>query len=226
MSEANEAKKKALQLTLDKLDKTYGRGAVMKLGDEAVEEIEAISSGSIGLDLALGVGGYPRGRVIEIYGPESSGKTTLTLHAIAECQKKGGIAAFIDAEHAFDRFYAEKLGVDLSELIISQPDHGEQALEIADNLNRSGAIDKVEDDSVSALTPKREIEGEVEGDADEENDSEERRGRRQLANANGQWPAASGKPQITKNSPSDSSRRDRSRVLQSSSPSSPVVLVT
>ena len=159
MSDANEAKKKALQLTLDKLDKTYGRGAVMKLGDEAVEEIEAISSGSIGLDLALGVGGYPRGRVIEIYGPESSGKTTLTLHAIAECQKKGGIAAFIDAEHAFDRFYAEKLGVDLSELIISQPDHGEQALEIADNLIRSGAIDMVVVDSVAALTPKSEIEG-------------------------------------------------------------------
>ena len=134
MADANEAKKKALQLTLDKLDKTYGKGAVMKLGDEAIEEVEAISSGSIGLDLALGVGGYPRGRVIEIYGPESSGKTTLTLHAIAECQKAGGIAAFIDAEHAFDRFYAEKLGIDVSELIISQPDHGEQALEIADNL--------------------------------------------------------------------------------------------
>ena len=133
----------------------------MKLGDEAVEEIEAISSGSIGLDLALGVGGYPRGRVIEIYGPESSGKTTLTLHAIAECQKKDGIAAFIDAEHAFDRFYAEKLGVDLSELIISQPDHGEQALEIADNLIRSGAIDMVVVDSVAALTPKSEIEGEM-----------------------------------------------------------------
>ena len=161
MSDANEAKKKALQLTLDKLDKTYGRGAVMKLGDDAVEEIEAISSGSIGLDLALGVGGYPRGRVIEIYGPESSGKTTLTLHAIAECQKKAGIAAFIDAEHAFDRFYAEKLGVDLSELIISQPDHGEQALEIADNLIRSGAIDMVIVDSVAALTPKSEIEGEM-----------------------------------------------------------------
>ena len=141
MADANEAKNKALQLTLDKLDKTYGKGAVMKLGDEAIEEVEAISSGSIGLDLALGVGGYPRGRVVEIYGPESSGKTTLTLHAIAECQKTGGIAAFIDAEHAFDRFYAEKLGIDVSELIISQPDHGEQALEIADNLIRSGAID-------------------------------------------------------------------------------------
>lgn len=161
MADVNEAKKKALQLTLDKLDKTYGKGAVMKLGDEAVEEVEAISSGSIGLDLALGVGGYPRGRVIEIYGPESSGKTTLTLHAIAECQKAGGIAAFIDAEHAFDRFYAEKLGVDISELIISQPDHGEQALEIADNLIRSGAIDIVVVDSVAALTPKSEIEGEM-----------------------------------------------------------------
>ena len=161
MEEANEAKKKALQLTLDKLDKTYGKGAVMKMGDEAIEEVEAISSGSIGLDLALGVGGYPRGRVIEIYGPESSGKTTLTLHAIAECQKAGGIAAFIDAEHAFDRFYAKKLGVDLNELIISQPDHGEQALEIADNLIRSGAIDIVAVDSVAALTPKSEIEGEM-----------------------------------------------------------------
>lgn len=161
MEDANEAKKKALQLTLDKLDKTYGKGAVMKMGDEAIEEVEAISSGSIGLDLALGVGGYPRGRVIEIYGPESSGKTTLTLHAIAECQKAGGIAAFIDAEHAFDRFYAKKLGVDLSELIISQPDHGEQALEIADNLIRSGAIDILAVDSVAALTPKSEIEGEM-----------------------------------------------------------------
>ena len=161
MADANEANKKALQLTLDKLDKTYGKGAVMKMGDEAIEEVEAISSGSIGLDLALGVGGYPRGRVIEIYGPESSGKTTLTLHAIAECQKAGGIAAFIDAEHAFDRFYAKKLGVDLSELIISQPDHGEQALEIADNLIRSGAIDIVAVDSVAALTPKSEIEGEM-----------------------------------------------------------------
>ena len=161
MADTNEAKKKALQLTLDKLDRTYGKGAVMKLGDEAVDEVEAISSGSIGLDLALGVGGYPRGRVIEIYGPESSGKTTLTLHAIAECQKTGGIAAFIDAEHAFDRFYAEKLGVNLSELIISQPDHGEQALEIADNLIRSGAIDLVVVDSVAALTPKSEIEGEM-----------------------------------------------------------------
>jgi recombination protein RecA len=143
------------------LDKTYGKGTVMKLGDEVVVETEAISSGSLGLDVALGVGGYPRGRVIEIYGPESSGKTTLTLHAIAECQKKGGIAAFIDAEHAFDRSYAEKLGVDIKELIISQPDHGEQALEIADNLIRSGAIDAVVIDSVAALTPKSEIEGEM-----------------------------------------------------------------
>ena len=161
MSKDKSAKLKSLQLTLDKLDKTYGKGAVMKLGDEVVEKVEAISSGSIGLDIALGIGGYPRGRVIEIYGPESSGKTTLTLHAIAECQKSGGIAAFIDAEHAFDRFYAEKLGVDISELIISQPDHGEQALEIADNLIRSGAIDIIVIDSVAALTPKSEIEGEM-----------------------------------------------------------------
>ena len=161
MSQDKSAKLKSLQLTLDKLDKTYGKGAVMKLGDEVVEKVEAISSGSIGLDIALGIGGYPRGRVIEIYGPESSGKTTLTLHAIAECQKSGGIAAFIDAEHAFDRFYAEKLGVDISELIISQPDHGEQALEIADNLIRSGAIDIIVIDSVAALTPKSEIEGEM-----------------------------------------------------------------
>jgi len=161
MSKDKAAKLKSLQLTLDKLDKTYGKGAVMKLGDEVVEKVEAISSGSIGLDIALGIGGYPRGRVIEIYGPESSGKTTLTLHAIAECQKKGGIAAFIDAEHAFDRFYAEKLGIDIGELIISQPDHGEQALEIADNLIRSGAIDVIVIDSVAALTPKSEIEGEM-----------------------------------------------------------------
>ena len=161
MSSEKSAKLKSLQLTLDKLDKTYGKGAVMKLGDEVIEKVEAISSGSIGLDIALGIGGYPRGRVIEIYGPESSGKTTLTLHAIAECQKSGGIAAFIDAEHAFDRFYAEKLGVDISELIISQPDHGEQALEIADNLIRSGAIDIIVIDSVAALTPKSEIEGEM-----------------------------------------------------------------
>ncbi|MDA0794300.1 MAG: recombinase RecA [Bacteroidetes bacterium] len=161
MTDQKNAKLKALQLTLDKLDKTYGKGAVMKMGDQAVEEVESIPSGSLGLDIALGVGGYPRGRVIEIYGPESSGKTTLTLHAIAECQKQGGIAAFIDAEHAFDRFYAEKLGVDVGELIMSQPDHGEQALEIADNLIRSGAIDIVVIDSVAALTPKSEIEGEM-----------------------------------------------------------------
>lgn len=161
MSADKEAKLKALQLTLDKLDKTYGKGTVMKLGDTAVEEVEVISSGSLGIDLALGVGGYPRGRVIEIYGPESSGKTTLTLHAIAEAQKAGGIAAFIDAEHAFDRFYAQKLGVDIDNLIISQPDNGEQALEIAENLIRSGAIDLVVIDSVAALTPKSEIEGEM-----------------------------------------------------------------
>lgn len=152
---------KALQLTLDKLDKTYGKGAVMKMGDTIVQDVEVISSGSIGLNAALGVQGYPRGRVIEIYGPESSGKTTLTLHAIAEAQRAGGIAAFIDAEHAFDRFYAAKLGVDIDNLIISQPDHGEQALEIADNLIRSGAIDIVVIDSVAALTPKSEIEGEM-----------------------------------------------------------------
>jgi len=161
MADDKVAKQKALQLTLDKLDKTYGKGSVMRLGDSAIEEVESISSGSIGLDIALGVGGYPKGRVIEIYGPESSGKTTLTIHAIAECQKKGGIAAFIDAEHAFDRFYAEKLGVDVQELIISQPDNGEQALEIADNLIRSGAVDIVVIDSVAALTPKSEIEGEM-----------------------------------------------------------------
>ena len=161
MSAEKEAKLKALKLTLDKLDKTYATGAVMKLGDSAVEQVEVIPTGSIGLDIALGVGGYPRGRIIEIYGPESSGKTTLTLHAIAESQKAGGIAAFIDAEHAFDRFYAEKLGVDIDNLIISQPDNGEQALEIADNLIRSGAIDLVVIDSVAALTPKSEIEGEM-----------------------------------------------------------------
>ena len=161
MSKDENQKLKALKLTLDKLDKTYGKGAVMKLGDSVVEQVEVISSGSLGLDMALGVGGYPKGRVIEIYGPESSGKTTLTLHAIAEAQKKGGIAAFVDAEHAFDRFYAEKLGVDIDNLIISQPDHGEQALEITDNLIRSGAIDIVIIDSVAALTPKSEIEGEM-----------------------------------------------------------------
>ncbi|MDX1603507.1 MAG: recombinase RecA, partial [Salinimicrobium sediminis] len=156
-----EAKLKALKLTLDKMDKTYGKGTVMKMSDQSVIDVDVIPSGSLGLDLALGVGGYPRGRVIEIYGPESSGKTTLTLHAIAEAQKAGGIAAFIDAEHAFDRFYAEKLGIDLENLIISQPDNGEQALEIADNLIRSGAIDIIVIDSVAALTPKSEIEGEM-----------------------------------------------------------------
>jgi recombination protein RecA len=155
------AKLKALQLTLDKLDKTYGKGSVMKLGDVAHQDVNAISSGSLGLDIALGVGGYPTGRVIEIYGPESSGKTTLALHAMAESQKAGGIAAFIDAEHAFDRFYAENLGVDIDNLIISQPDYGEQALEIADNLISSGAIDIIVIDSVAALTPKSEIEGEM-----------------------------------------------------------------
>jgi len=155
------AKLKALQLTLDKLDKAYGKGTVMKMSDVAISDIDAISTGSLGLDLALGVGGYPRGRVIEIYGPESSGKTTLTLHAIAEAQKAGGIAAFIDAEHAFDRFYAQSVGVDIDNLIISQPDYGEQALEIADNLISSGAIDIVVVDSVAALTPKSEIEGEM-----------------------------------------------------------------
>ena len=156
-----EAKLKALQLTLDKLDKTYGKGTVMKMGEVVHQDENAISSGSLGLDIALGVGGYPRGRVIEIFGPESSGKTTLAIHAIAEAQKNGGIAAFIDAEHAFDRFYAEKLGVDIDNLIISQPDYGEQALEIADNLISSGAIDIVVIDSVAALTPKSEIEGEM-----------------------------------------------------------------
>ena len=160
-SEINKDKLKALQLTMDKMDKVFGKGAVMKLGDEAVEPMEVISSGSIGLDLALGVGGYPKGRVIEIYGPESSGKTTLAIHAIAEAQKAGGIAAIIDAEHAFDRFYAEALGVDIENLLISQPDNGEQALEIADNLIRSGAIDILVIDSVAALTPRAEIEGEM-----------------------------------------------------------------
>ncbi|GAA4110750.1 recombinase RecA [Aquimarina addita] len=156
-----DEKLKALKLTLDKLDKAYGKGTVMKMGDAAIQEVEVISTGSLGLDLALGVGGYPKGRVIEIFGPESSGKTTLTLHAIAQAQKAGGIAAFIDAEHAFDRFYAQKLGVNIDDLIISQPDNGEQALEIADNLIRSGAIDIIVIDSVAALTPKSEIEGEM-----------------------------------------------------------------
>ena len=161
MSKEQEAKLKALKLTLDKLDKAYGKGTVMKMSDSPVVDVDVISSGSLGLDVALGVGGYPKGRVIEVYGPESSGKTTLTLHAIAETQKAGGIAAFIDAEHAFDRFYAQKLGVDIDNLIISQPDNGEQGLEIADNLVRSGAIDMIVIDSVAALTPKSEIEGEM-----------------------------------------------------------------
>ena len=156
-----DAKLKALKLTLDKMDKTYGKGTVMKMGDQAIENIPSISTGSLGLDLALGVGGYPRGRIIEIYGPESSGKTTLTLHAIAEAQKSGGIAAFIDAEHAFDRFYAEKLGIDIENLIISQPDNGEQALEITEHLIRSNAIDIIVIDSVAALVPRGEIEGEM-----------------------------------------------------------------
>ncbi|GAB3920612.1 recombinase RecA [Mucilaginibacter myungsuensis] len=161
MSNANADKLKALQLTLDKLEKSYGKGTIMKLGDTEIEPIEVISTGSLGLDIALGVGGLPKGRVIEIYGPESSGKTTLAIHAIAESQKNGGIAAFIDAEHAFDRFYAKKLGVDVENLLISQPDNGEQALEIADNLIRSGAIDILVIDSVAALVPKGEIEGEM-----------------------------------------------------------------
>jgi len=161
MSNEKEARLKALKMTMDKLDKTYGKGSVMRMGDSAVEEVEVISSGSITLNNALGIGGYPRGRIVEIYGPESSGKTTLTLHAIAEVQKAGGIAAFIDAEHAFDRFYAERLDIQTEDLIISQPDHGEQALEIADNLIRSGAIDLIVIDSVAALTPKSEIEGEM-----------------------------------------------------------------
>jgi len=158
---SNAEKLKALQLTLDKLEKSYGKGTIMKLGDSVIEPTEVISTGSLGLDIALGVGGLPKGRVIEIYGPESSGKTTLAIHAIAESQKKGGIAAFIDAEHAFDRFYAKKLGVDVENLLISQPDNGEQALEIADNLIRSGAIDILVIDSVAALVPKAEIEGEM-----------------------------------------------------------------
>ena len=158
---SNADKLKALQLTLDKLEKSYGKGTIMKLGDSVIEPTEVISTGSLGLDIALGVGGLPKGRVIEIYGPESSGKTTLAIHSIAESQKKGGIAAFIDAEHAFDRFYAKKLGVDVENLLISQPDNGEQALEIADNLIRSGAIDILVIDSVAALVPKAEIEGEM-----------------------------------------------------------------
>jgi recombination protein RecA len=161
MEKERDAKLKALQLTMDKLEKTYGKGSVMKMGDVPAVDIACIPTGSLGLDLALGIGGYPRGRVVEIYGPESSGKTTLAIHAIAEAQKAGGIAAFIDAEHAFDRFYAENLGVNIDELIIAQPDSGEQALEITDNLIRSGAIDIIVIDSVAALTPKSEIEGEM-----------------------------------------------------------------
>ncbi len=160
--EKDKAQKlKVLQTTLDKLDKNYGKGTIMRMGDSVVEDVPSISSGSIALDMALGIGGYARGRVVEIYGPESSGKTTLAIHAIAEAQKAGGIAAFIDAEHAFDRFYASNLGVDVENLLISQPDNGEQALDIADNLIRSGAIDIIVIDSVAALTPKAEIEGEM-----------------------------------------------------------------
>lgn len=159
--EGNKEKLKALQLTLDKLEKTYGKGTIMKLGDNAIEAVDVIPTGSIALDFALGIGGLPKGRVVEIYGPESSGKTTLAMHAIAESQRQGGIAAFIDAEHAFDRFYAAKLGVDVENLLVSQPDNGEQALEITENLIRSGAIDIIVIDSVAALTPKSEIEGEM-----------------------------------------------------------------
>jgi len=161
VNKEKDAKLKALEITLGKLEKSYGKGVVMKLGDKVVEKVDAIPSGSMGLDLALGVGGYPRGRVVEIYGPESSGKTTLTIHAIAEVQKQGGIAAFIDAEHAFDSTYAKTLGVDIDNLLISQPDNGEQALEVADHLISSGAVDLVVIDSVAALTPKSEIEGEM-----------------------------------------------------------------
>ena len=161
MEEIKKEKLKALQVTLDRLDKSYGKGSVMRLGDEPVEKLEVIKTGSVTLNRALGVGGFPKGRVVEIYGPESSGKTTLAIHAIAEAQKMGGIAAIIDAEHAFDQFYAKNLGVDIDNLLISQPDNGEQALEIADNLIRSGAIDILVIDSVAALTPKAEIEGEM-----------------------------------------------------------------
>ena len=160
-ADINKEKLKALQVTLDKIDKNFGKGAIMKMGDTVVENLPAIKTGSLALDVALGVGGFPKGRVVEIYGPESSGKTTLAIHAIAEAQKEGGIAAFIDAEHAFDRFYAEALGVDVENLFISQPDNGEQALEITDHLIRSGAIDIIVIDSVAALTPKAEIEGEM-----------------------------------------------------------------
>ncbi len=160
-NQMNKEKLKALQLTMDKIEKSYGKGSIMRMGDHPHEDVPAIPSGSIALDVAMGVGGYPKGRIIEIYGPESSGKTTLAIHAIAEAQKAGGIAAFIDAEHAFDPYYARKLGVNIDELLISQPDNGEQALEIADNLIRSGALDIVVIDSVAALTPKAELEGEM-----------------------------------------------------------------
>jgi recombination protein RecA len=161
MANVKEEKLKALKMAMDKLDKSYGKGTIMKMGDQQVVDAEVISTGSLGLDIALGIGGFPKGRVVEIYGPESSGKTTLAIHAIAECQKKGGIAAFIDAEHAFDRYYAESLGVDTENLLISQPDNGEQALEIAENLIRSGAVDILVVDSVAALVPRSEIEGEM-----------------------------------------------------------------
>lgn len=161
MSKEKDEKMKALALTIDKLDKAYGKGTIMRLGDKQVVAIDTIPTGSLGLDIALGINGLPKGRIVEIYGPESSGKTTLAIHCIAECQKKGGIAAIIDAEHAFDRFYAESLGVNTEELLISQPDNGEQALEIAENLIRSGAIDIIVIDSVAALVPRSEIEGEM-----------------------------------------------------------------
>lgn len=161
MADKKQEKLKALKLAVDKLDKTYGKGTIMKLGDQQIVDAEIIPTGSLGLDIALGIGGFPKGRVVEIYGPESSGKTTLAIHAIAECQKGGGTAAFIDAEHAFDRYYAEHLGVDTDNLLISQPDNGEQALEIAENLIRSGAIDIIVIDSVAALVPRAEIEGEM-----------------------------------------------------------------
>ena len=160
-AQMNKEKLKALQLTMDKIEKSYGKGSIMRMGDQGEQDIPSISSGSIALDVALGIGGFPKGRIVEIYGPESSGKTTLAIHAVAEAQKAGGIAAIVDAEHAFDPYYARKLGVDIDELLISQPDNGEQALEIADNLIRSGALDIVVIDSVAALTPKAELEGEM-----------------------------------------------------------------
>jgi recombination protein RecA len=160
-AQVNKEKLKALQLTMDKIEKSYGKGSIMRMGDQPIENIPVISSGSIALDIALGVGGFPKGRIVEIYGPESSGKTTLAIHAIAEAQKAGGIAAIVDAEHAFDPYYAKKLGVDTENLLISQPDNGEQALEIVDNLVRSGAVDIIVIDSVAALTPKAELEGEM-----------------------------------------------------------------